>query len=129
MPAIGNIAINDGKGSPQTHTFAPVSTDGSKGDLANRSASIPQGYETLDVKVTKPGSSTGAYRIDVNMTFPVVASVNGVDVVVRTSKFVATLYETAAGPEADRKDHRVLIANLFQNALITQVIEKLEPLY
>lgn len=129
MPALGNIAINDGKATAVTHTFAPVTTDGSKAELANRAATIPQGYEGLKVSVAKPGSATGAYRIDIEMTFPVVASVGGIDTVVRTSKFVATLYESAVGPEADRKDHRVMISNLFLNTLVTQVIEKLEPIY
>lgn len=129
MPSLGNIALADGKASPVTHTFTPVTTDGSNAELANRAAAIPQGYEGLKVTVRKPQSASGAYRIDFEMSFPVVASVNGVDTVVRTSKFQGSLYESAVGPEADRKDHRVLIANLFQHATIATVIEKLEPIY
>lgn len=129
MPALGNIAINDGKATPVSHTFTPVTTDGYNASLANRAAPIPQGFETLDVKVRKPASAAGAYRIDVEMTFPVVATVNGLDSVVRTSKAVLTIYESSVGSEAERKDHRVLLANLLQNSTIATVIEKLEPVY
>lgn len=129
MPALGNIAIADGKAAPVTHTFAPVTTDGYNASLANRAALIPQGFETLDVKVRKPASANGAYRIDVEMTFPVVATVNGLDQVVRSSKALLTIYESSQGSEADRKDHRVLLANLLGNSTIATVIEKLEPIY
>lgn len=129
MPTLAQISINDGKATPIAHVFSPVSTDAGSASLANRAATMPQGYENLVINVRKPASAAGAYRIDIEMTFPVTATVNGIDTVVRTSKFVGTFYESAIGPEADRKDHRVLVSNLLQNALITQVIEKLEPLY
>lgn len=129
MPAIAAISINDGKATPVAHVFSPVTTDGSTAEWANRAASMPQGFEGLKVNVRKPQSPTGAYRIDIEMSFPVLATVNGVETVVRTSKFTGTYYSSAIGPEADRKDHRVLLSNLFGSSAMASIIEKLEPAY
>lgn len=129
MPAIGNIAIADGKSTPVIHTFAPVTTDGSVAELANRNATIPQGFEGMNISVRKPASATGSYRIDLSMSFPVVATVNGVDQVVRMSKASLTLNLSQLGSAAERKDARVLLANALQNSLVAQAIENLEPLY
>jgi hypothetical protein len=129
MPALGNIAINDGKATPVTHTFAPVSTNGELAQLANRAPSIPKGYETLAVRVRKPGSAQGAYQVETTLVFPVVQTVNGVDTVVRTSKAVITLHLSQDSTTADRKDIRVLLANLLQNSTIATAIENLEPIY
>lgn len=129
MPAIGNIAINDGKATPVTHTFAPVTTDGSTAELANRSASIPQGFEVLKVEVRKPTSNTAAYRLYIEMVLPTVALVNGVDTVIRFNKASLTINISQLSSEADRKDLRVLLQNLFGHATMATVFEKLEPIY
>lgn len=129
MPAIGNIVINDGKATPVAHTFAPVTTDGSAAQLANRAASIPRGFEKLNVEVRKPQSTTGSYRVQMDMEFPVVATVDGVEQVVRTSKASLVLNISQDSSTAERKDIRVLIANALQNTLVAQAIENLEPLY
>lgn len=129
MPAMGPIAINDGKTTPVVHTFAPVRTDGSSGKLANRSASIPQGFETLEVTVREPQSATGSYRLDFSMTLPSVAAVDGQDQVVRRSKATLTLNLSPLSSAQDRKDIRILLKNMLDNTLVTQVIENVEPLY
>jgi hypothetical protein len=129
MPAMANIVINDGKSTPVAHTFAPVTTDGSAASLANRAASIPRGFELLGVEVRKPQSATGSYRVQVDMTLPVVAAVDGTDQVVKTSKASLVLNISQDSTTAERKDMRVLLANALQNALITSVIENLEPIY
>nr|UOL49015.1 MAG: hypothetical protein 2 [Leviviridae sp.] len=129
MPAIAAIALADGKATPVTHTFAPVTTNGSAAELANRAASIPQGFEELDVEVRQPSSPTGSYRVEIDMVFPVVATVNGVDTVVRTSKMTLVYNASQLTTAAERKDHRVLMQNCLANSLVTQVIENLEPLY
>jgi hypothetical protein len=129
MPALAAIALADGESSPVTHTFAPVTTNGQKGQLANRAASIPRGYEGLTIEVVKPSSGTAAYRIIGSMTLPTVADVDGLDQVVRQNKLDFTLNMSQDSTEQDRKNARVLLKNLFSDATIATVIEKLEPLY
>jgi hypothetical protein len=129
MPAIGNIAINDGKTTPVLHTFAPVTTDGSAAELANRSASIPQGFEVVKVELRKPTSNTAAYRLYIEMVLPTVGLVNGADAVVRFNKASMTVNISQLSSEADRKDLRVLLQNLLGHASMATVFEKLEPIY
>lgn len=134
MPALGTIAIADGTTpTPVVHTFVGRSTTGSDAVLKNTaSSSIPQGFETMEIKVRDPSrtSTTAAYVVSGSLVFPTtVTDVNGVTTVDRTSKFEFTLYESQKSTLQDRKNHRALIKNLFADATIGQVIENLEPLY
>lgn len=130
MPNLANIALADGKATPVTHTFSPVTTDGAEARLANRSGSFPQGQETLVVTMRDVGNSkTAAYRILGTLILPTVGTVNGVDTVIRTSQFKFEFDCSQLSTAAERKDLRVLAANLLQNSLMTTVIENLEPIY
>jgi hypothetical protein len=129
MPQLAAIAVADGAASPVTHTFSPTTSNGQKALLHNRAASLPRGYESLNVEVTQPGSATAAYRVIGSFLLPTVASVEGLDTVVRQNKVDFTFNFSQDSTEQDRKNARVMLANLLANALITTVIEKLEPLY
>jgi hypothetical protein len=129
MPALAPIALADGEVSPVTHTFAPVTTNGQKGQLANRAASIPRGYEGLTIEVVKPTSATAAYRVIGSMVLPTVAVVDTLSQVVRSNKLDFTLNFGQDSTEQERKNARILIKNLFLDTTFTTVIEKLEPLY
>lgn len=129
MPQITAIAINDGKASPATHTFSPVTSNGQKGQLANRSASFPSAFETMELEVVKPATPTGAYRITGKLQLPVTALVNGVDQVVRFIKADVTIHASQGSTAAERKDACALLSNMFANATVKTVVENLEPLY
>lgn len=129
MPAIGTIAINDGKATPVSHSFAPVTTDGSTAKWANRAASIPQGYEQMSIEIRAPSSSTAAYRIVGSLILPTVATVNGQDVVVRSNKLDFTINLGQLSTTQDRKDAVVLLSNLLANASVQTAVQNLEPFY
>lgn len=129
MPAIGNIAITDAETSPVTHTFAPVTTDGSTGKLANRAATIPQGYETLSVELRQPTSVTGAYRLIAKMNDPVIATVNGSDAVVRNSSASLELNFSQLSTVQERKNLIKLLSNLLNHATFISMAGDLEPLW
>lgn len=129
MPAIGNIILADAKTTPVNHTFAPVTTDGALAKLANRAASIPQGYEALSIELTQPQSGTAAYRMKVKASFPTVAAVEGQDAVVRISSFEGTFNFSQLSTAQDRKDILKMISNLFNHATSVTVAENLEPIY
>jgi len=129
MPAIGNIALLDGKGTPLTHTFAPVTTNGGLAKFANRSATIPQGFESLSVEVTTPATKEAAHRVKIKAAFPTVAAVNGLDTVVRTSSFECVFNESQLSTSAERIDHLKLMANMLLHATTVTVMTNLEPIY
>lgn len=129
MPAIGNIAINDGKAAPVLHTFAPQTTDGSLAELVNRSAVIQSGMEQLHIEYVKPRSQNAAHQMKVKLVRPVVAQVNGVDTVVRKSTTTIVHNFSSESTAADRKDEGALIKNLYTNASFLAALENLEPFY
>lgn len=129
MPAIANIAINDGKATPVTHTFSPQTTDGSLAELLNRSATIQAGMEQLHIEYVKPRSANAAHQYKVKLVRPVTALVSGVDTVVRKSTTTITMNFSSDSTAADRKDEVALIRNLFTNATFASAVENLEPYY
>jgi hypothetical protein len=129
VPAIAPIVIADGKSTPVNHTFDPVTTNGSRGDLANRAASIPRGFEKLSLEVRQAGSSTGSHALRGEMVLPTVAAVDGQDNVVRENKFSFTFNFSQLSTAQDRKDAITLAKNLLANAILIAMAEKIEPLY
>lgn len=128
MPQLANIAVNDGAATPVSHTFAPVTTDGSTAKLAER-VGVPAAFPTLEVGVRPPVSGNGLYKVRFLMKIPTTKVVDGRTVVDFVQYGDVTLVMSERGDEASRKNLRVLIANLLLNATATSVVEKLEPLY
>lgn len=129
MPQLAPISIADGKATPVVHVFDPVTSNGQKARLANRSASIPSGQETLEIEVREPASKAAAFVIALTLVRPVVATVDGQDTVIRTEKSLMTLNFPQTGTSADRKDTAALLSNLLKHPTVTDAIQNLSPLY
>lgn len=129
MPAIGNIVLNDAETTPVAHTFAPVTTDGATAKLANRSATSPKGFETLNVELRPPAGSATAYRLLVGFNDPVEATVNGAQVVVRNGSSDIRLNFSPDSTIQERKNHLKMMSQLLDHATIKLVVENLEPIY
>lgn len=130
MPAIANIAINDGKTTPVLHTFVPQTTDGSLGKLINRaSAAIIDGQEQLWIEYQAPKTPNAAHRYSVKLVRPVVQAVDGVDQVVYKSTTNLTFNFSSRSTAAERKDEVALLGNLLANTTFKAAVENLEPYY
>lgn len=129
MPALGNIAIADAETSPVTHTFAPVTTDGSLAILANRSATSPQGFETLRVALNQPKTAKSAYTLDIGFNDPVEAVVDSQNVVVRNNSAKLTLNFSPQSTSQERKNTLKLMYNLLNHATVVAMTDTLEPIY
>lgn len=129
MPALGSITIHDGAATPVAHVFSPQTTTGSKATLLNRTASIPRGFESLNLELVKPAQPTAAYRIIGSITLPTVGPVDGQDQVIRQNKLDFTLNLSQDSTLQDRKNAVALLANLLDNATVRTMVENLEPLY
>lgn len=127
MPQLNVITIKDGKPTPADRTFTPVSTDGTRAQLAER-VGVPVGYQTLETMVRPPVNGNGLYRITLKMKLPtVVQDASGVSKL-DTNDHVAFEFVTSErSTEQARKDARVLMANLLQHATVIEMIEKLAP--
>lgn len=129
MPAIAALSINDGQTTPVAHTFSPVRTDGSKAQWADRSPSIPSGYRLISHEVSEPNGSRTVHRLTFGFMFPVVATVNGVDTVVRYNSAQVVLNVHPDSLLQERKDSLAYIANFLANATVKTSVENLEPFY
>lgn len=129
MPAIASQSINDGQAAPVAHTFAPVSTTGKLAKWADRSPSIPAGFRTLSFEYNEPSGNRSAHKLSWGFYLPVVATVNGVDTVVRYNSGIITMNLAPDGTLQERKDTRAYMANSLDLAFFVTAIENLEPAY
>lgn len=129
MPAIATLAINDGQASPVSHNFAPVSTDGSLAKWADRSPSIPSGFLGISQEVSPPNGNRTVHRVQWGFMFPVVATVDSVDTVVRFSSAQVTLNIHPDALLQERKDILAYVANCLGLATMKTSVENLEPFY
>lgn len=129
MPAIAALSINDGQSTPVAHSFAPVTTDGSLAKWADRSPTIPAGFRTISHEVAGPAGNRTTYKVQLGFMIPVVATVNGVDQVIRYDSGVITLNVHPDSTLQQRKDLRAYMVNTMQNSSVVSSIENLEPFY
>lgn len=129
MPAIASMSINDGQSTPVAHTFAPVSTDGTKSMWADRSPTIPAGFRTISHEVTAPNGNRSVYRINNGFMNPTVATVDGVDKVVRYSSGQVILNFAPDATLQERKDLLAYMSNFLAHASVKTTVENLEPFY
>lgn len=129
MSAIAPISVNDGKATPVAHVFTPVTTDGSTAKWSNRVASIPKGFETLEITVRAPVGASAAYRVIGSLTLPTVAAVDGQDTVVRSNKLDFAMNLSQMSTAQDRKDAVTLLKNLLADPTVVAAVMNVEPYY
>lgn len=129
MPAMGSIAIADAEVSPVTHTFTPVTTDGALAVLANRSATSPQGFETLRIELATPRTPKSAYQLAIGFNDPVEAVVDGTNVVVRNNSAKFEINFSQQSTAQERKNSLKMLQNLLGHATLVSVVDGLEPIY
>lgn len=132
MPSSSNIVINDGATTPVAHTYSPSGQVGLKANWQEIVNGVPIGYPKVSVEFRSlQVPESGAYKVTIKLNKPKVISVTDT-----TGKTVTTVdYDNLAVVEfmvaarsqkQERKDLRVLLANLLQNAQIVSAIDDLE---
>jgi hypothetical protein len=129
MPAIAALSINDGQGTPVAHSFAPVTTDGSIAKWADRSPSIPAGFQTISYEVSAPSGNRTTNKLQAGFLFPVVATVDSVDKVVRYSSAQISMNIHPEATLQERKDIVAYLANFLGLASVKTSVENIEPFY
>lgn len=129
MPAIAALAINDGQAAPVSHTFNPVTTDGSKAQWADRSPSIPAGFRSISHEIVGPNGTRTVHKASLGFMIPVVVNVDGVDTVVRYNSGQIILNVHPESLLQERKDLLAYMVNTMSNASMKTSVENLEPFY
>lgn len=144
MPARANITVNDGQGTPVSHTFNP-SEDGDVDLFEDKSGGVAIGYPMIMVRFRRPASPSGGsasgnnrvYRIQLNFSWPVLeqtsASTGTGIQPAPTVAYVLRSNQEWLIPErstlANRKDLRAIVYNTLNNADIKKVLEEQEAFW
>lgn len=131
MPAIAALTIADGASTPVNHTFSPVTTDGSKAKWADRSPTIAAGFRTIEHEVLSPSGQRTAWKITTGFFFPTVATVNGVDTVIRFSSAQVIFNMAPDSTQQERDDALTYVLNYYGSGggSVRNSVELLEPFY
>lgn len=146
MPAIGNLTLADGQTTPVNHTFTAIYVDAAGvGHYEDQLGGIPIGFSRLSISLKRPNGSTApgssskgtVYRARVKIDCPVLevtspstgTGIQPAPTISHTGMFSADFVLPARSSEAERKDLRAFAKNLLANSVITDVVEKLLPIY
>lgn len=145
MPAFADITINDGQGTPVSHTFNPTENKAGVAIHHDRSGGIAIGYYKLGVSLRMPVASsngqvsdpnTRVVRSKISIDLPVLETLASGASGYTPPPTVAYVCRTVAEfifPErstlANRKDVRALLYNALNHANVKKVIEDLEAIY
>lgn len=129
MPAISSIVVNDGATTPVAHTFSPVSTNGAHGYWADRSQATPAGYYKMDHNVENPNGNRQVYRVTIGLGVPTLASIDGVQTVVRTNSAQVVFNMHPESTLQERTDLHALVSNALANADVKTSVVQIEPFY
>lgn len=142
MPQAANIVINDGATTPVAHTFTPLGKD-EKGvfwfEQVTPAPTNVLGAKRVGLSISRPTNGnrlSGNARVVLSLWNPVLevlgTSSNGI-VPPPTLAYRCTDRQTFDLPERstkqERKDTRVLMKNLLDNALVVSCIDDLLAVY
>lgn len=131
MPSNAPIAIADGASTPVTHTFSPRGIDGRVASFQEVISGVPIGYPKITVSSREPVNGGSVYKVTYKLQVPKVitttdASGKTVTSVNYTNSGEITLLVAQASEKQERKNLRVLLANLLLSASTASVVDDLE---
>jgi hypothetical protein len=131
MPNFANVILTDAATpTPVNRTFEPTRTAyGTDATWNYRGPAIPAGWNILFWSVKDPSSKSGPYRVTGSLAMPTVITVNGVDTVVRTSKFNMAFDFAPDSSEQERSDLHAMVSDWLSEALFKESTKKLTPFY
>lgn len=130
MATRANIVVNDGAATPVAHTFNPMGKpSGSDYEIyVERASGKPEFQSEIRIKTQQPSKSGQPYKVFATMIQPKIVNVNGVDTLDRQSRLDLTFTTSSRSITQDRKDLRVMLRNLLENAQVIAVIDNLETI-
>lgn len=128
MPAIANLSINDGQGTPASHTFAVGTTDGSSAKWLEKTAAASTGYYVLSYSIRMAKTPTAANVVEINLALPTLDGTS-LNSVMRKSTASLRFNFAQAASQQEMKDMVAYVTNFLSNATVKSAIPALEPFY
>lgn len=136
MANIANIAINDGKSTPESHVYVPmksgIDAQWKRTGVAGQPA-VAMEQVTASAKLVE--TANGVNKIDIELSIPVLEQVTGgtsagytaAPALAHTLRAKVTFFAHQRSDVAGRKDMRVLLTGLLANAQIVDLVDNLTP--
>jgi len=125
------LIINDGKGSPQAHSFGQDAQQNGAdpAEYVNRSnANGPSFWERLKVWATLALRPSQKHVVKMKLSRPIAGTVNGNPAVLGQHEAILTLLiDQTVATESDILDTLVMVANLADNATFRTQVKQLAP--
>lgn len=136
MAAIAPITVNDGKGTPESHVYNPISTMPPYWKR-NGVAVAAVGMESFKITSKLATQANGVNKIDLELVIPVMEQPAGgtssgytaAPAVAHELRAKVTNFAHQRSVLAERKDLRVLLAGLLANAQVVSAVDSLELPY
>lgn len=143
MPAIANVVINDGAATPVAHTFTPLGRDEKSVywfEQTTPAPANPLGAKRIGYRQERVYDNqrrlTGESRVILTLSLPTLEVVGNSSTGITpppTLSYIEKARMEFVLPERsttqERKDTRVLAANLLAHAMVVSAIDSLQPSY
>lgn len=127
MTAMSSIAVADGASTPVTHTMNPETDSPPTWNDTDAAKAYKHLQYSLIVQRTKAKTANGVHRVKVSLQLPVGGDgvTTPVNEVARFGSATLEFLMPAKGTKQERKDLRVIAANLLSNAQLIDMIDEL----
>lgn len=129
MPNFTSITINDGQTTPVGHVFAPLNKDGTTAYFVDRSPVNSVGWKTIKHEVVPAKSPKAANRTLIRITDPVLGTVDGQTVKMRSASVDMAFNFPVDATEQEKKDCIAYAINWLSNASVKLSIQNQETFY
>lgn len=127
MPAAANIVINDGESTPVAHTFVPSKVSDLVATFFGPGSTLA-GREKITV-TRREATASVAGKVSIKIEIPTEKTVDGITVVDYVHAAYLEFVVASRGFKQNRKNARMLSANLLANAIIAAVIDDGDGIY
>lgn len=129
MPAFTPKSINDGLAVPVAHTFGPLNKEANVAIFVDRSPANAVGWKKIKHEIVSAKTPGAANRAKIEISDPVLATIDTVLTKVRTSTVQINLNFAQDSTDQERKDAVAYAINWLSNADVKTSIIQLEPFY
>lgn len=123
------LSIMNGAATPVAVTFAPERITPELSTFVDRSSGVSALYPRITAKYSPAAGNRPTNRVDVDLDYPVGATVNGVSTVASIGRVRCYAVIPDTFNASNRADLIALFANALDHAVVRGVFKDLDPMY